>query len=419
MKRVLIFGLLLSAIVNRNTAAQHLEYIGEYGPFEDATNLCVSEGYAYIANGTGKSLEIIDISDPSNPLFVGNYDASIHVWDVSVNSGYAYIAAGGNMDVIDISDPTDPIFVTRQPYQESPGNLFISGNYLYATEFYGFEIFDISDPENPVSIFFDVIQISWDVHVSGNYAYMTNIDDMWNLCPMNPEICGLKIIDVSDPSEPFIVGSVDGISLFPVFVSGNYAYAARFEFDWEIFIINITDKTQPFVAGEYSLPGGPRHISVSGPYAFAPYRVGQTGNLKVINIADPANPLLVTEHDTYGRPWDISVSGEYVYILNNTSLVIFRLVNPACEGSYVAGDCNHNGVPLELSDVTAMVSMFRGAAPPFFVCDCQPHGFAFAPTADPNGNCIPYELVDVVTEIGAYRGSATVSDCTDCPGSGR
>jgi hypothetical protein len=83
---------------------------------------------------------------------------------------------------------------------------------------------------------------------------------------------------------------------------------------------------------------------------------------------------------------------------------------------YIPGDCNHNGSPLELGDVIAMIGMYRGSVVPPYECSCPPHGDDFTPTADPNGNCVPLELGDVVTEIGAYRGSATASGCPDCPG---
>jgi len=87
--------------------------------------------------------------------------------------------------------------------------------------------------------------------------------------------------------------------------------------------------------------------------------------------------------------------------------------------AYVPGDCDHNGIPLELTDVLAMVGFYRGIIEPY-LCECgeDPPIYNFAATADPNGNCIPNELNDVVTEIGAYRGSYTVSGCPDCPGSG-
>ncbi len=86
---------------------------------------------------------------------------------------------------------------------------------------------------------------------------------------------------------------------------------------------------------------------------------------------------------------------------------------------YIPGDCDHNGIPLELGDVIAMIGMYRGSVEPDYTCNCPPHGSDFAPEADPNGNCIAFELGDVVTEIGAYRGTTEASGCVDCPGSRR
>ena len=86
------------------------------------------------------------------------------------------------------------------------------------------------------------------------------------------------------------------------------------------------------------------------------------------------------------------------------------------EGCYYApGDCDHNGIPLELNDLIAMIGMYRGNLDPLYTCDCPPHGDDFAPEGDPNGNCVALELNDVVTEIAAYRGTAEVSACVDCP----
>jgi hypothetical protein len=101
----------------------------------------------------------------------------------------------------------------------------------------------------------------------------------------------------------------------------------------------------------------------------------------------------------------------------NPNAVIPVTLNVGTGCNYVPGDCDHNGIPLELNDIIAMISMYRGNLDPPYMCDCPPHGSDFAPEADPNGNCIAVEMADVVTEIAAYRGTGTVSGCSDCPGS--
>lgn len=93
------------------------------------------------------------------------------------------------------------------------------------------------------------------------------------------------------------------------------------------------------------------------------------------------------------------------------------LAIPGSDCVYIPGDCDHNGIALELGDIIAMIGIYRGAIGPAYTCDCPPHGSDFAPGADPNGSCVAFELGDVVMEIGAYRGGVIASGCVDCPGS--
>jgi photosystem II stability/assembly factor-like uncharacterized protein len=91
-----------------------------------------------------------------------------------------------------------------------------------------------------------------------------------------------------------------------------------------------------------------------------------------------------------------------------------QLEGPDCQ--YIAGDADHNGTPLELSDLIVMISAYRGMAEPNYTCSCPPHGDNFAPEFDPDGDCVALELNDVVHMIAAYRGLATPTGCQDCPG---
>lgn len=132
------------------------------------------------------------------------------------------------------------------------------------------------------------------------------------------------------------------------------------------------------------------------------------------------NPdICVSNGDTLHIVWNEDCNDEggssgYYEIMYSRGDVVAA---PCSECEYTPGDCNHNGVPLELADVVEMIGMYRGTSDPEYSCDCPPNGADFAPEADPNGNCVAFELGDVVTEIGAYRGTAEASGCSDCPGS--
>jgi hypothetical protein len=114
---------------------------------------------------------------------------------------------------------------------------------------------------------------------------------------------------------------------------------------------------------------------------------------------------------------DFSYYQQYGYPERRIIDVSRCLFDAYSDCQYVASDCNHNGVPLELGDVVTMIGMYRGTGEVPYACGCPPHGFDFSPEADPNGNCVALELGDVVTEIGAYRGTTEASGCPDCPGS--
>jgi nitrous oxidase accessory protein len=119
---------------------------------------------------------------------------------------------------------------------------------------------------------------------------------------------------------------------------------------------------------------------------------------------------ILCSHDEYE---DLHIPGVPV---TTGQITILDLVMRSGDCDYMPGDCDHNHVPLELSDVVEMIGMYRGTTDPEYTCACPPHGDDFAPEADPSGNCVAFELGDVVTEIGAYRGTAEASGCVDCPG---
>ncbi|OQX92223.1 MAG: hypothetical protein B6D58_04115, partial [candidate division Zixibacteria bacterium 4484_95] len=163
-------------------------------------------------------LQIIDISDPAQPNWVGDYDTPGSAMGVFVSGDYAYVADYySDLKIIDISDPAQPNWVG---YYDTPGQtrgVFISGDYAYVADgFSGLQIIDISDPAQTSWVGgYDTPGYAWGAFVSGHYAYVADRDS------------GLQIIDISDPAEPSWVGGYDTPgSARGVFVSGDYAYVA-------------------------------------------------------------------------------------------------------------------------------------------------------------------------------------------------
>jgi hypothetical protein len=168
-------------------------------PGDEFWGIAIFENYAYIVgdNYTSplSSLYVIDIKNPSSPIFKGSYNKLNNAKGVAVSGNYAYVADGiSGLQIIDISDSSNPTF--KGLYNTSSNGVDISGNYAcIAADTSGLQIIDISDPSNPTfKGSCDTPNNARGVVVFENYAYVTDTS-------------GLLIIDISNPSNPTFKGS--------------------------------------------------------------------------------------------------------------------------------------------------------------------------------------------------------------------
>jgi hypothetical protein len=144
------------------------------------------------------------------------------------------------------------------------------------------------------------------VAVSGKHAYVAN------------HSYGLQVIDITNPQNPEIVGSVDTPGLAQgVAVSGTHAYVT----DWSsgLQVIDITNPQNPQIVGSVGTPSAARHVAVSGNHA---YVADQTSGLQVINIKDPQSPQIVGSVDTPSASYHVAVSGAFVYVADGDALLV-------------------------------------------------------------------------------------------------
>jgi hypothetical protein len=135
------------------------------------------------------------------------------------------------------------------------------------------------------------------VVVSGDYAYVADFS------------CGLRVINVSDPSSPFEVGYyLTPGAARDVAVSGDYAYMAD---DVGLRVVNVSDPSSPYEVGYYDTPHQALGVAVSGDYA---YVADNDAGLRVVNVTDPSNPFETGYYDTPDDACDVAVSGNYAYV---------------------------------------------------------------------------------------------------------
>jgi hypothetical protein len=175
----------------------------------------VGGSMAYV--GSWSRMDTVNVSDVSNPTFMGSISTGNVVWDVQVIANTAYLAAGtANFRIVDVSTPTSPgaIGQFNTSGEESYG-VFIDGEIAYLAQgFNGLRILDISNPSGPTEIgFYPTEGKARDIVVKNGIAYLVD------------QGAGLKLLDVSNPAQPQQIGHYDlpGDG-YGVFVDGSKIY---------------------------------------------------------------------------------------------------------------------------------------------------------------------------------------------------
>jgi hypothetical protein len=308
----------------------------------------VSGNYAYISDSNKSdsdsgNLDIINVTNPKNPLKVGSVRTKSAIEaTLSVSGNYAYVVGSptnyfvpgtkntlGEIEIIDISSPTKPTIVadTQDNLSGGPQGT-VSGNYLYvANGSFGFRIFNISDPKKPVMVGSskDKLSNATSIAITGNYAFVGNGISCAKGCS------SLQVFDITNPANPINVGSINGLhSAGPISVSGNYAYILD---DDSVDIIDIANPSNLKIissVGSFSTGlNNPHSIAISGNYAYVTSYAN--GSIIVYNISDPLHPTLATTITEglgdLSYPESITISGHFVYVtcLVSGKLVIYQI----------------------------------------------------------------------------------------------
>ncbi len=165
-----------------------------------AYDIVVVGDYAYVTSKDDDGLEILDVSDPTSPTHVGSLvdDKTTYtnprndmseMANLAVVGDYAYVGQYyGGLEIIDVSDPTNPIRISSvlsdvSDLSFTPWDVKIVGDYAYVASMNsGLSIIDISDPANPFhvsSVLYEDIDFRGldTIEISGDYAFMLGKND--------------------------------------------------------------------------------------------------------------------------------------------------------------------------------------------------------------------------------------------------
>ncbi len=112
--------------------------------------------YLYAVNNTTGKLYIVDEFDPANPTLMnsGGTATGIGANAVYVQGHYAYITGNGanNLVIMDVSKPSAPVITASLALAGTGQSIYVQGKYAYVPSYtspYELQAIDVSNPANP------------------------------------------------------------------------------------------------------------------------------------------------------------------------------------------------------------------------------------------------------------------------------
>lgn len=281
--------------------------VGDYHGIDFLWNVYIDGDYAYLASDY-HGLEVLDISNPENPVHINNNYTMGNTKDVFVQGDHAYVlSSGGYFEIFDCHDPWSTI--SQISYLSLPvgsghegGSVFVAGDYAYVTfTFEDLYIIDVTFPWNPQLLCsYSTGGDAYEVVVEGKYAF---IADGYG---------GLLVLDISNPSQPMFTNRFySSDNCYSVFVLGRYAFIAAGHDGLVILEIanlpNINHMSNCYADDA-------RSVFVDGQRCYLLDNFSDGFFLRVIDFHDIYWPHPVTEIELPGSAQDIVVSGTHAYI---------------------------------------------------------------------------------------------------------
>ena len=305
-----------TAVDNGSAVGQYYtDAQGIYSLYLDATNKAV-----YIGDSR-KGLQKINVADPVNTALLADIKDTgtpADADDVFVDATTSYVFTVG-----DIKEGVRILFaIVSEDYVtylmkgffptdgEATSLYFYNGLVYLADGSGGLKIInpglpeDSAEPVNP--------SLTASLAVAGGNAngiFVKPDDDTRTYAYVAAGSGGLKVIDVTDPGAPVLVGEIAGADVSDarkVDVKGNFAFVA--DGDNGIKTVNVADKTAPVLADTYyvgdsddldDIPGSACDVSVVGTLIYGAF------NNEGLYVIDAANPYQLEWVAQYGaKPYE-------------------------------------------------------------------------------------------------------------------
>ncbi|UCE66061.1 MAG: hypothetical protein JSU85_14600, partial [Candidatus Zixiibacteriota bacterium] len=285
VNRVKIIWLMI-LIAGGAYAQDYLEYVSTSLFHDSFSSVARTRNYIYCGGENG--LQLFDISDSTNPIFVNNFDIP-DIGDIIIDSNYAFIN-DGDLEIYDISVSLNPSFISS--YSMRPDTI---GGYPY-----NYSLFSIGQRDSLVIL-------------AGN-------------CPGGAwPRSKVSVLNVADPENPTRIGSF----MIPADIEDLYFNSNR------IYVVTCYDIRDSYLAiieidtlsgypsmlhqeyFEYTCFGS---VAAYGDYVY----ICDYGGLIVLDISNPYSPNQVALYNNI-YAGDIILDDSIAFFVNWSNIEIYDI----------------------------------------------------------------------------------------------
>ena len=274
--------------------------------------------HAFVAGG--RTLTILDLSDPSSPKKVADYAFPEQIWSFRLAGPYAYVAANFyGLGVLDVSNPAAPkLRASIKTPGQAKGVALVGTTAFVADHMSGVDVVDLSSLDKPTlrgSFFVD--GYARDVAASSRFAFAIDAPT------------GLYALDPARPGEPEAIGQIQSAaapSMIEVMEQGGRVIACLVG-GGALQLYDVTDPAKPVHLTSFKTPGGrPARIALDGARGYL--TDGREG-VQIVDLSNPSSPTIVGNIKTAAPARDVAVGGGLVVVAvgmgeGNEEVVVLR-----------------------------------------------------------------------------------------------
>jgi hypothetical protein len=284
-----------------------------------------NEFYAYWVRVVGNlaiiadsQLQFYDISDPSTPVHLSTYSSTRGIFGFYVTNNLVYGLAGNYLEIVDFSDPRNPVRIGDRTYLNiTATDIVVHDNLAYIASTGPFAIYDVSNPTNIVRRGVNNSYMGYTVQLIDNIAYLGGTD------------LGVPIFDVSNPALPLRTNILRPGYVDVVKIAGDRLYTAGSIF--AVYDIRDRRRPRPLAEPVRAAAFASQGMSARGDFMFTGNKSTSTTQprpyFSVFDAGDPSQLIEVARLtlSSNGPVENVDLVGDYVYFTSHRNLEIYKI----------------------------------------------------------------------------------------------